>query len=189
MGSTRNRMWIAAFFLLGACLTTGMVRGGAGEAGGGSEVQRGFEIAPLPLNLRGKNRDLVGLGSYIVNAQSACNDCHSAQQYADGGNPFMGQPKVIDTDTYLRGGMAFGPFISRNLRPEPDTGLPAGRTYAQFLQIMQHGTDFDLAHPQISRLLQVMPWPTFQDMTERDLRAIYEYLSALPPASPMPPAR
>ena len=30
------------------------------------------------------------------------------------------------------------------------------------------------------RILQVMPWPVYQDMTERDLRAIYEYLRALP---------
>jgi hypothetical protein len=25
-----------------------------------------------------------------------------------------------------------------------------------------------------------MPWPTFQNMTDRDIRAIYEYLSAIP---------
>ena len=33
-----------------------------------SRILRGFEIAPVPLNLEGKNRALVGLGSYIVNA-------------------------------------------------------------------------------------------------------------------------
>ncbi|MBV9225301.1 MAG: hypothetical protein JOY85_14810, partial [Acidobacteriaceae bacterium] len=32
------------------------------------KVRRGFEIAPVPLNLKGKDRYLVGLGSYIVNA-------------------------------------------------------------------------------------------------------------------------
>jgi hypothetical protein len=30
------------------------------------------------------------------------------------------------------------------------------------------------------RILQVMPWPTFQNMTDQDLRAIYEYLRAVP---------
>jgi hypothetical protein len=29
-------------------------------------------------------------------------------------------------------------------------------------------------------LLQVMQWPIFQNMTDRDLLAIYSYLSALP---------
>jgi len=25
-----------------------------------------------------------------------------------------------------------------------------------------------------------MPWPSYQDLTQRDLRAIYEYLSSIP---------
>jgi len=29
-------------------------------------------------------------------------------------------------------------------------------------------------------LLQVMPWPTFSHMSDRDIDAIYEYLSAIP---------
>ena len=40
-----------------------------------SRIQRGFDIAPVHLNLEGKNRALVGLGSYIVNAQVDCNGC------------------------------------------------------------------------------------------------------------------
>jgi len=42
-------------------------------------------------------------------------------------------------------------------------------------------TGEDLAHIPPADLLQVMPWPAFRKMTERDIRAIYEYLSALPP--------
>jgi hypothetical protein len=174
-------MRIAAFLLLGTGLTTGMVRGWDNQAGGNSTVQRGFEIAPLPLNLQGRNPDLVGLGSYIVNAQGLCNNCHTNPPYAPGGNPFAGQPKVINADGYLRGNTPFGPpgtpIVARNLRPEPPLGLPGGLTYAQFLQAMQQGTDSD--NP--GQLLQVMPWPDFQNMTERDLSAIYEYLSVLPP--------
>ena len=70
-----------------------------------------------------------------------------------------------------------------------------GLSYSDFVQIMRTGIDFDGIHPtcptavQTSNcvpypfdgsLLQVMPWPAFQDMTNRDLRAIYEYLSAIP---------
>jgi hypothetical protein len=58
-----------------------------------SRIHRGFEIAPVPLNLEGKNRELVGLGSYIVNAVGDCNGCHSAgppSEFANpGGNPFV----------------------------------------------------------------------------------------------------
>ena len=134
---------------------------------------------PLPLNLHGKNHDLVGLGSYLVNLAS-CNDCHSVQPWADGGNPFLGQPKKVDAQHDLLGGQAFGPFISRNLRPESGSGLPAGLTYKKFVSVMRHGTDFDKLHPE-TPLLQVMPWPYYQSMSDQDLQAIYEYLWALPP--------
>lgn len=33
-------------------------------------IERGLEIAPVPLDLDGKNRDEVGLGSYLVNAMA-----------------------------------------------------------------------------------------------------------------------
>jgi hypothetical protein len=76
--------------------------------------------------------------------------------------------------------------------------------------MIRHGTDFDHIHPtctaaQIAQieattnpadlpvcipaspgntvdgnLLQVMPWPTFANMTDHELDAIYEYLTAIP---------
>jgi hypothetical protein len=51
---------------------------------------------------------------------------------------------------------------------------------------MRTGIDYDHAHPQMGPLLQVMPWPTYQNMTDRELRAMYEYLRAIPPATPGP---
>ena len=58
--------------------------------------------------------------------------------------------------------------------------MPENYTLAQFMQVMKTGTDLKMLHPQISPLLQVMPWPVFQSMTDRDLEAIYEYLSSIP---------
>jgi hypothetical protein len=172
-----------------------------------SKVRIGFEIAPVPLNLEDKDRELVGLGSYIVNAQSDCNGCHSAgpqTEFLPGHNPYFGQPEKINTATYLGGGRNFGKvsgppspdIISRNLTPDK-TGRPeGGHTFAEFLQIIRTGKDFDHLHPNCSAtattncfppippvdgdLLQVMPWPIYKNMTDRDLRAIYEYLSAVP---------
>src|SRR5215470_3666256 len=177
------RVWFVAVAMTCILLPTSAAR-----ADDESRIQRGFDIAPVHLNLKGTNRALVGLGSYIVNAQAGCNDCHTHPSYAPGGDPFLGQPKQINADQYLTGGRQFGPFTSRNLTPDPDTGLPADLTFEQFLQVMRKGTDFDLKHPQISPLLQVMPWPVYGDMTDRDLRAIYEYLSAIPsrPDNPNP---
>jgi hypothetical protein len=50
-------------------------------------------LAPVELNLHGKEADLVGLGSYLINAVGGCNDCHTADattEFAPGGNPFLG---------------------------------------------------------------------------------------------------
>ena len=128
-----------------------------------SRIRQGFAHAPLPLNLKGKSRGLVGLGSYLVNVAGDCNGCHTSDpngnQWLPDGNPFMGQTEKIDPAKYLVGGRVFipahGPFpavFSRNLRPEAN-GLPAGHTYAEFLQIIRTGIDLDEAHPQYGPLL------------------------------------
>jgi len=171
-----------------------------------SRIERGFEIARVRLNLEGKDWALVGLGSYLVNASGGCNDCHSAgpqTQYLPGGNPYFGQHTEINPATYLGGGRDFGPLlptpgsphiVSRNLTPDK-TGLPeGGRSFDQFEQILRTGVDLDHVHPSCAadqttnclpppfdgNKLQIMPWPAYQNLTKHDIRAIYEYLSAVP---------
>jgi hypothetical protein len=184
-----------------------------------SEIQIGFAINPVPLNLHGKNHDLVGLGSYLMNARSDCNSCHNAGgppnfDFLPNFNPYFGQPKKLDPSVYLGGGQIFGTvgppdnpgplIVSRNLTPDK-TGMPeGGHTLAEFKQIIRTGIDMDHLHPTCTSKvtqnclpapidgsrLQIMPWPTFQNMTDRDLDAIYEYLSAIPcyagPPAPSP---
>lgn len=117
------------------------------------------------------------------------------------GGPFTGQ-KMIDPSVYLGGNQNFGPaapgfanIISRNLTPDK-AGQPEGHTLAEFVQIMRTGIDLDHAHPTCppsatdtsgcvpfpinGALLQVMPWTAFQSMTDRQLTAIYTYLSTIP---------
>jgi len=198
----------AAILLAGMLSTSPRVRatGDGDDDRNDSRVQRGFDVAPVPLNLDGKNRALVGLGSYIVNAHVPCNECHGAgpalTQFLPGSNPYFGQPAVINPATYFGGGRDFGAIapgaahiISRNLTPDK-TGLPVGgHTFAEFVQIMRTGVDLDHLHPTCppgvvntgcvpapfrGDLLQTMPWPGLSNLTDRDLRAIYEYLSAIP---------
>ncbi len=184
----------------------------AGEESGhdrdDSRIKIGFAIAPVPLNLKGKDKELVGLGSYIVNAQADCNGCHSQgpqTEYTPTGNPYTLSPpfsgkQQVNSATYLGGGRDFGPYpglahlYSRNLTPDK-TGRPAGGlTYRQFYTVLRTGKDYDNLHPTCTgapngacipapfngALLQVMPWPVQQHMTDRDIHAIYEYLSAIP---------
>lgn len=184
-----------------------------------SRVQLGYAAVPLglQLKLKGLNSDLVGVGSYIVNGQADCNGCHTSNpvaEYSDPGNPFFNQfPPRVNLANYLAGGNDFGPvgpgisggvigagpdIITRNLTPD-HTGLPeGGHTFAEFLNIMRTGHDYDKLHPNCSStvtnncyfvvpgnevdggLLQIMPWPTFSHMSDNDLQAIYEYLRAVP---------
>jgi hypothetical protein len=140
-----------------------------------SQIQRGYQINPVPLNLAGKNRALVGLGSYIVNT-GGCNDCHTSPSYELHHNPFLGEPEQISTGVFLAGGQHFGPFVSLNLTPD-SMGRPAGLTLDEFIQVLRTGHDPDAP---AGSLLQVMPWPAFGKKTDNDLRAIYEYLRAIP---------
>jgi len=183
-------------------------------------IRTGLEVAPaigVRLNMTGKDPDMVGLGSYMVNVAGDCNGCHSNPQtsYLPSGNPYFrtANPPIftgtrqIDPATYLGGKQDFGVFpspggavhiVSRNLTPDK-TGRPeGGNTLAEFMLIMRTGIDLDQAHPNCPAntdpavpqqclfapfngdLLQVMPWPAFQRMTDRQLTAIYVYLSAIP---------
>lgn len=156
-----------------------------------SEIQRGFAISPVPLDLVGKNPARVARGSYIVNT-SGCSDCHTSPEFADGGNPFLGEPEQINTEGFLAGGTSFGPFVSRNLTPDAD-GLPGGLTLSEFIMSMRFGTDIKALPPNPNTLLQVMPWPVVGKHTDANLEAIYAYLSAIPcieggPGMPEPPA-
>jgi hypothetical protein len=80
--------------VVGAGSLSGMSRAQADDEADAEQarIRRGFEIAPVPLNLQGKDRQLVGLGSYLVNGVGHCNVCHSAgpaTEYAKGGNPYF----------------------------------------------------------------------------------------------------
>jgi hypothetical protein len=150
---------------------------------GQSEVQQGFAIAPVKLNLQGKNPALVGLGSYIINAQGGCNDCHTCPSYTPGHNPFPPPVGVsgdgqFNSANYLAGGVNFGVAVSANLTPDA-TGKPEGLTLEQFKIAIRTGHD-----PVRNENLTIMPWPIYRFMTDRDLDAIYTYLSAIPPATP-----
>ena len=165
-----------AVAVLGSLMSIQLVTGagdGNDQDGDASKIQKGFAVAPVQLDLRGKNRALVGLGSYIVNAQGGCNDCHTSPSYAPGGDPHQGQPKQVNVAVYLGGGASFGPFVSKNITPD-EHGLPAGLTRDQFITLMRTGMEAD------GDLLQVMPWPVYGDMTDRDLMAVYEYLRSIP---------
>ena len=172
-----------------------------------SRVVQGFESSPVPkakLNLAGKNPAKVGLGSYLVNV-GGCSDCHSFPRFLDAGDPFEGTPSTqsvsrqlvanYNVSHFLAGGRCFGPFYARDLTPDAK-GRPEGLTEAEFIKVMRTGEDIhcekDPSDPVCALfepgpptdVLQVMPWPNYHSMTDADLKAVYAYLTAIPPAQP-----
>ena len=197
---------VAAVLTTGFLINTQRARAEDGEDDiDQSKVRIGLAITPVQLKFAGKNRSLLGLGSYIVNAQGDCNGCHSldpAKEFLPGGNPYFGQhPTKVNPKTFLGGGRNFGALIpgsaeiiSRNLTPDKSGRPEGGNSLTEFMHIIRTGTDMDKWHPTCKgapgphcvpapfdgSLLQIMPWPIYANMTDLDLRAIYEYLSAIP---------
>lgn len=143
-------------------------------------LERGHAITPVALDFSGRNVRAVMRGSYIVNGIGGCNDCHTCPAYAPDHNPFDGTGDgQINAANFLAGGVNFGIAVSANLTPDA-SGRPAGLTREEFFSALQTGHDpANSAH-----VLQVMPWPIYKNMIDADLYAIYEYLSAIPPAEP-----
>jgi hypothetical protein len=158
----------------------------AEDMSGDPRVKKGFEIAASQNITLDQNVPTQGLGSYLVTI-SSCNDCHTQPSYAPGGSPYLRQPKQVNLSNYLAGGNSFatpaGNFCSRNLTPQQSTGLPAGLTRDQFIHSIKTGCDpqdENFQDASTCGLLQVMPWPNFQNYRIYEISAIYDYLSALP---------
>lgn len=174
---------------LPALLLSTLLFAAPGRAQEMEQIRRGYAIAPVQLNLKGKDWALVGLGSYLVNT-TGCNDCHTHPNWAPNGNPYLGQPEQFNTAEYMAGGRQFltssGSLIAVSANITPDRNhRPAGLTLAGFLEVMYNGHD---PRDPPGDLLQVMPWPLYRWKTDRELTAMYEYLRAIPslPDNPNP---
>lgn len=167
-------------------------------------------IPKSQLNMAGKSPAMVGLGSYLVNAAADCNGCHSFPRFLPtgdvagsnpaAGDPYQGTPSSqslrrqlranFNISHFLAGGRCFGLYMARNLTPDA-SGRPLGLTESEFVRVMRTGedvaceknpTDPVCALGPDTAVLQTMSWPTYHSMTDSDLKAIYAYLAAIPPA-------
>ncbi len=108
----------------------------------------------------------VSRGKYLVTI-AACADCHTPQ--------VKGQP--IAGLSYAGGMPHKGPWgnlVSANITPDA-----SGISYydeATFVSAMRTG------YVKARKLNQIMPWFSFRNLTDEDLKAIFAYLKTLPPA-------
>ncbi len=105
----------------------------------------------------------VARGAYLANAAD-CEGCHTDSEH--GGRPYAGG-RAIETP--------FGTFYSPNITPDRETGI--GRwSEAQFRRALRHGV-----RPDGANYFPVFPYPSFTKIRDDDIRAIWAYLSSLPP--------
>ncbi len=135
-------------------------------------AKHGLDISPVAVTTTGMTSDqieLVGQGSYLVNALANCVSCHG---------------DVGGTPGFLGGTTAAGSFNARNLTPDATTGMKL--TEAQFVDAMRNGTNFTCTGgtcTSAGNAMGVMPSNDYRWASLRDLRAIYAYLKAIPPVA------
>jgi len=119
------------------------------------------------------NSEQTQRGKYLVTL--ACADCHT-QPAATLQNPAA---QGLDMTKFMAGGRAFEsiggkPIFSRNLTPDPTTGLGDWRA-AQIDSAFAFGYD-----DEGKGLCPPMPWQNFMSMSKTDRDAIVAYLRSIP---------
>jgi mono/diheme cytochrome c family protein len=126
------------------------------------------EVAQSPPSLVKLDPQQVERGKYLVKI-TGCNDCHTPR-YAGAGGQVPEAQWLVGDKLGWRG--------------------PWGTTYPINLRLyMQDISEDRWVHlAKTRRTRPPMPWFALRDMTEHDLRAIYQFIRSLGPAGEVAPA-
>lgn len=121
--------------------------------------------------------NMLAYGKYLTTI-AACADCHTP---AEKGTPLPGMDFAGGFTFQMPGGL----LSSANITPDKETGIGSW-TKEQFIaRFKTFASDSGMSLPVagIYDFNTVMPWTMYAGMSERDLGAIYEYLSTLKPVA------
>ena len=114
-------------------------------------------------------RDTTAIyGSYLANSIANCRGCHTQRNMMTGafiGAPFAGGLKFDHPESAMS-------LVTPNLTPDKETGRLYGWTEQMFINRFRQG-----------RLIKEsdMPWDQFAQMSDNDLRAVYNFLMSINP--------
>ena len=115
------------------------------------------------------DKNLVARGKYLVTGPAACGNCHTER-----GRDFKSLPTRV-----LAGGHPFVEPIfeawSRNITPDKDTGIGTW-TDAQIIRAIREAVS-----KEGETLGPPMPFPTYNRMSDDDVKAIVAYLRTVKP--------
>lgn len=150
--------------------------------------------------------DIVKRGEYLSNILG-CDDCHTPKTMTPQGpvpdmaRRFMGHPadepfSAADKKELIQSqfvavfspGMtaAAGPWgvsYAANITPD-DTGIGTW-TEAQFIKAIREGKSKGMEGTR--PILPPMPWPSYKNMTDEDLKALFAYLKTIKPINNVVP--
>lgn len=111
--------------------------------------------------------DIETAGQYLAVAGN-CVSCHTSEN----GSPFAGG---LEFET------PFGKIYSTNISSDPDTGI-GNWSLEEFEAAMRHGK-----RPDGENLYPVFPYPSYTNLSDEDVAAIYAYLKTIEPVKYTPP--
>ena len=163
----------------------------------GGVAALGFLVAVASAAESPRRPAKVARGEYLVRTM-ACNDCHTPWKMGKNGpEPDMtrmlsGHPEamqlpppprlaegpwaIVTSATMTAWSGPWGVSFTRNLTPDPDTGIGKW-TEQNFVDSIRNGKIMGKGRP----LLPPMPWGMYRDLTDEDLKAMYAYLMSIPP--------
>src|SRR5262245_45348340 len=141
----------------------------------------------------------VERGKYLVTVQD-CNGCHTPFKNGEPdltkmlqGHPqdakITAAPKLPPgwvtaiSETNTAWSTPAGVAFTSNLTPDKATGI-GGWTEETFINAIRKGKHLGSGRP----ILPPMPWKMYSNLTDSDLKAIFEYLKTIPPISNKVPA-
>jgi mono/diheme cytochrome c family protein len=156
-----------------------------------------------------KSRGRAGRGKYLVDAMG-CSSCHTPKtrgprgpvedrtRYLSGhpGEAALPPPPALGGGGWDSAGSwdvtawsgPWGVSYSMNLTPDENTGIGSWSEDI-FVAALKTGRHMGVSRP----ILPPMPWGSFRNLADEDLRSIYAYLRTIPPVpnrvpDPLPPA-
>ncbi len=129
---------------------------------------------PLPYEGRSApaNESPLERGEYLAEL-AGCHHCHTPFKNGkyDEAYAFAGGHRLVYGETNE---------ISPNITMDKETGLGAWTAESFIATFRSHGTEAGRSKGTPAEGPTIMPWASFAEMTDEDLRAIWEYLETQP---------
>jgi mono/diheme cytochrome c family protein len=134
----------------------------------------GKYIRPTTIEKIDATSERLARGSYIVNQNASCGACHTTRE----GGSILGGER---SDMFLAGGSIIreeemgAQLVLPNITPDVETGI-GGWSDDQIMRAIRDGIGHD-GH----LLIPLMPFTSYQYMSDEDVRSVVAYLRTVPP--------